>query len=291
LQPPATPARASPTFAPGAAGIGLRAAHHAAVLAGAPRVGWFEAHAENHFAAGGAARHVLASVRERWPLSLHGVGLALGSTDPLDRHHLARLAALVRDFEPALVSEHACWGVHAGVHYNDLFPLPCTAEALSHLAGRVRHVQDALGRQILIENVSSYLRFREHDLEEWQFLSALVAETGCGLLLDVNNVYVSARNHGFDAHEYLAGLPRDAVGEIHVAGHSRVTRHGVDLLIDTHDSPVCDEVWTLYSAALARFGDVPTLVEWDADVPPLEVLVNEAHRADEVRRRTLAAAA
>jgi uncharacterized protein (UPF0276 family) len=283
---------ARPPFGPGvAAGIGLRAPHHAAVLATAPDVGWFEAHAENHFAAGGAARHVLARVRERWPLSLHGVGLSLGATDPLDCEHLAKLRALVREFDPVLVSEHACWGSHDGVHYNDLLPLPYTTEALLHLAARVREVQDALGRQILIENVSSYLQFRDADLHEWEFLAALVAESGCGLLLDVNNVYVSACNHGFDARAYLAGLPATAVGEIHVAGHTRVPHGDAEILIDTHGTAVCDEVWALYADALARFGDVPTLVEWDTDLPSLDVLVAEARHADAVRTRVFAAAA
>jgi uncharacterized protein (UPF0276 family) len=283
--------RPSGGIAPGAAGIGLRAPHHAAVLAESPAVGWFEVHAENHFAAGGASRHVLGRIRERWPLSVHGVGLSLGATDPLDREHLAKLRSLVRDFEPALVSEHACWGRHAGVHYNDLFPLPYTEEALAHLAARVRDVQDALGRRLLIENVSSYLRFRDADFEEWQFLAALVAESGCGLLLDVNNVYVSARNHGFDARDYLAGLPADAVGEIHLAGHSTVRRGTAEILIDTHGTPVCEDVWTLYALALDRFGDVPTLVEWDTDLPSLDELVAEAHRANAVRQRVFASAA
>jgi uncharacterized protein (UPF0276 family) len=282
---------AAPQPLPGAAGIGLRAQHHADVLAQTPRVGWFEAHSENYFADGGAQLHFLAKVRERYPLSLHGVGLSLGGTDPLDREHLRRLRRLVRDFEPALVSEHASWSAYAGIHYNDLLPLPYTEESLRNLVNRVRDVQDFLGRRILVENVSSYLEYRCSELKEWEFLAALADESGCGLLLDVNNVYVAARNHGFDAHRYLELLPRRTVGEIHLAGHARVLRAGRELLIDDHGGPVADAVWELYAAAIARFGHVPTLVEWDTSLPPLATLVAEAHRADLVRSRAHARAA
>ena len=268
---------------PAAAGIGLRAQHHADVLARAPAVGWLEAHSENYFAAGGSQRHYLYAVRERYPVALHGVGLSLGSVDPLDRAHLAALDELVRELEPALVSEHASWGSFGGVHYNDLLPLPYTEEALRHLAARVASVQDTLGRQILIENASTYLDFKNSELREWEFLAALVAESGCGLLLDVNNVYVSAVNHGFDAYGYLRALPRRAVGEIHLAGHARVERAGTEILIDDHGSRVCADVWRLYAAAIERFGPVPTLIEWDTNLPDLDVLVAEAHRADRIR--------
>jgi uncharacterized protein len=272
-------------------GIGLRPQHHADVLATRPHVGWLEVHAENFFASGGAAPRVLGRVREHWPLSLHGVGLSLGGTDPLSRSHLAALRRLVHDFEPALVSEHASWGSFDGVHYNDLLPLPYTEEALQHLAARVAAVQDHLGRRILVENVSSYVQFAASTLHEGEFLAALVAESGCGLLLDVNNVYVSARNHGLDPLALLGALPVGAVGEIHVAGHSCVERGGREILVDTHGAPVCADVWDLYAAALARFGDVPTLVEWDTDLPPLATLLAEARRADEIRERSLADAA
>jgi uncharacterized protein (UPF0276 family) len=272
-------------------GIGLRSQHHADVLAGRPDVGWVEVHAENFFATGGAAPRVLGRVRELWPLSVHGVGLSLGGTDPLSRPHLAALKRLVRCFEPALVSEHACWGSFDGVHYNDLLPLPYTEEALANLAARVDAVQDHLGRRILVENVSTYLQFAATTMHEGEFLAALAAETGCGLLLDVNNVYVSARNHGLDPLAFLDALPPSAIGEIHVAGHSRVERGGREILIDTHGAPVCEDVWRLYAAALERFGDVPTLVEWDTDLPALDTLLAEARRADEIRDRTLAVAA
>jgi len=265
---------------PARAGIGLRAPHHEALLADRPDVGWLEAHSENYFGDGGAQIEYLSRLCEHYPLSLHGVGLSLGSTDELDRGHLRRLKRLVDHFDPALVSEHVSWGSVGGVHMNDLLPLPYTWEAVHHVARRVADVQDALGRQILLENVSSYLQYTVSELSEWDFLAALVRESGCALLLDVNNVYVSARNHGFDARDYLAGVPRGAVREIHLAGHT-VNRHGDrEILIDTHSTHVCDAVWDLYDLAIRDHGPVPTLVEWDADIPALEVLVAEARAAD-----------
>ncbi|MCM2309929.1 MAG: DUF692 domain-containing protein [Steroidobacteraceae bacterium] len=268
------------TSIPARAGIGLRAVHHDALLAGRPAVGWLEAHSENYFADGGAQVDSLMQLRGHYPLSLHGVGLSLGTTDALDREHLRLLRRTIDRFEPALVSEHVCWGAVGGVHFNDLLPVPCTHEALRHLVDRVSCVQDFLGRQVLLENVSSYLQYRDEELPEWAFLAALAQESGCGLLLDVNNVYVSACNHGFDAREYLSRIPVRHVQEMHLAGHT-VNRHGdVEIRIDTHSGPVCDAVWELYDFAIARFGPVPTLVEWDTDIPALEVLVAEAHRAD-----------
>jgi uncharacterized protein (UPF0276 family) len=264
-------------------GIGLRAIHHAEIVARGPDVGWLEAHSENYFARGGVLPRVLGAIRERYPLSLHGVGLSIGSTDPLDRAHLAQIARLVRDFEPMLVSEHLCWGSVGGRFTNDLLPLPYTPEALHHMTDRVRQVQDFLGRQILIENVSSYLQFAESEIEEWDFLTALAHDSGCGLLLDVNNVYVSAMNHGFDPLTYLNRVPRDAVQEIHLAGHSIRAIDGREVRIDTHDGPVCAEVWALYAAAVERFGSVPTLIEWDSNIPALDVLADEARKADRMR--------
>jgi len=272
-------------------GIGLRAIHHSESIARRPDVGWFEIHSENYFAQGGAVLRVLGEVREHYPLSLHGVGLSIGSTDPLDRTHLAEVSRLVRDFEPMLVSEHLSWGSVGGRFTNDLLPLPYTEEALRHMTDRVRQVQDFLGRQILIENVSSYLQFVCSDIAEWDFLAALAHESGCGVLLDVNNVYVSAMNHGFDAYEFLKGIPRRAVQEMHLAGHSSRVVGDREVLIDTHDAPVCDEVWSLYAAAVARFGPVPTLIEWDAKIPELDVLVAEAHKADRTRESQRARAA
>jgi len=264
-------------------GIGLRAIHHSEIVARCPDVGWLEAHSENYFARGGVLPRVLGAIRERYPLSLHGVGLSIGSTDPLDRAHLAEIGRLVRDFEPMLVSEHLCWGSAGGRFTNDLLPLPYTEEALRHMTDRVRQVQDFLGRQILIENVSSYLQFAGSDIAEWDFLAALAHDSGCGVLLDVNNVYVSAMNHGFDPLTYLNRVPREAVQEIHLAGHSVRRVDGRDVLIDTHDGAVCDEVWALYAAAVERFGSVPTLIEWDSNIPALDVLAAEARKADLMR--------
>jgi hypothetical protein len=276
---------------PAAAGIGLRAPHHAALLASRPAVGWLEAHSENYFAAGGAQPAVLERLRADYPLSLHGVGLALGSVDPLDATHVEQLRRLIGRFEPALVSEHLCWGAVGGQYLNDLLPLPYTEEALRHVASRLAELQQRLGRQVLIENVSSYLQFTHSTMAEWEFLAALVAETGCGLLLDVNNVYVSARNHGFDPLAFIGALPLAAIGEIHLAGHDVERIDGREIRIDTHAHAVCDEVWSLYRATLERLGPVPTLVEWDTDLPALEVLVAEAARADAVAREARAVAA
>lgn len=282
------PARAA---VPPRAGIGLRVQHHAEVVARTPDVAWFEAHSENYFARGGAQRDTLARVRDNYALSLHGVGLSLGSTDPLDRAHLDEIARLVRDFQPALVSEHLSWSSVGGRFMNDLLPLPWTEEALTHLAGRVAAVQAHLGRQILVENVSSYLQFSCSQMPEWEFLAALAQESGCGILLDVNNIYVSACNHGFDPYVYLDFVPRGAVREIHLAGHSVNHVNGREILIDTHSTHVCEAVWDLYRAAITRFGAVPTLIEWDTDIPTLAVLMEEARLADRIAGDVLDVAA
>jgi len=263
-------------------GIGLRAQHHAQIVAQRPAIGWVEAHSENYFARGGSQRDFLTQIRACYPLSLHGVGLSLGSIDPLDRKHLRELERLVHEFDPMLVSEHLSWGSVGGRFVNDLLPLPYTEEALRHMADRVRHVQDVLGRQILIENVSSYLQFTCSQMTEWEFLSALVRESGCAILLDVNNIYVSAVNHGFHAPTYLQAVPVAAVREIHLAGHAVNHVGPREIRIDTHGEPVCPAVWELYALAVERFGPVPTLIEWDTDIPALDVLVAEAHRADSV---------
>jgi uncharacterized protein len=263
---------------PARAGIGLRSAHHAALVAERPPIGWIEAHTENYFHEGGAAVAALLRARSNYPLSLHGVGLGLGSADGVDREHLERVRGAIRRFEPALVSEHACWGHSGGEHFNDLLPLPYTDEAVQLLARQVGEAQDFLGVQLLIENVSAYVTFDHSPLTEWDFLRAVAAESGCALLLDVNNVYVSSQNLGLDARAFIGGLPAGSVREIHLAGHAR---HG-ELLIDTHGSRVCAQVWELYELALARFGAVPTLIEWDTDIPPLDTLVAEAAQADRI---------
>jgi uncharacterized protein len=270
---------------PARAGIGLRSPHHDLLVREHPRVGWIEAHTENYFHDGGPQVRALERARALYPLSLHGVGLGLGSADPIDREHLRRVQRAIERFEPVLVSEHACWGHSGGEHFNDLLPLPLTEEAVRHLAARVREVQDALGRQILVENLSSYLGFADSQLAEWEFLGALVAESGCALLLDVNNIYVNSVNLGLDAERYIAGVPGDAVREIHLAGHLRKQVGERELLIDDHGSAVHPDVWRLYEIALQRFGPVPTLIEWDTDVPALEVLVAEARLADRCLER------
>jgi uncharacterized protein (UPF0276 family) len=278
----------STRFAPHAlkgAGIGMRAPHHREIVTRTPALGWVEVHSENFFVRGGPQRKLLEQVRMHYPLSLHGVGLSLGSTDPLDCTHLAELSRLVRDFEPALVSEHLCWGSVGGRFTNDLLPLPYTEEALRHMVGRVRTVQESLGRQILIENVSSYLQFTCSQMTEWEFLSALVQESGCALLLDVNNVYVNAMNHGFDARTFIEHIPAGAVREIHLAGHI-VNRVGDrEIRIDTHSTHVCDAVWELYAFALRCHGYVPTLIEWDAEIPALDVLIAEARKAQGIMEK------
>ena len=276
---------------PARAGIGLRAPHHQHAAAGKPAVAWLEAHTENYFHDGGPAVRALERARANYPLSLHGVGLGLASTTPLDRAHLERVRRAVERYEPALVSEHACWNRLGVVHYNDLLPLPHTEEAALHLAARVREVQDVLGRQILVENLSSCVRFATSSLEEWEFLSAVVEHSGCGLLLDVNNLFVNSVNLGLDAGRCIDEVPAHAVREIHLAGHRRNRVGDRDLLVDDHGSAVCPEVWALYERAIARLGPVPTLIEWDTDVPPLEVLLAEAAKAEVIMERHRAIAA
>ena len=276
---------------PARAGIGLRAPHHQHAAAGNPAVAWLEVHTENYFHDGGVAVRALERARANYPLSLHGVGLGLASTSPLDRTHLERVRRAVERYEPALVSEHACWNRLGVVHYNDLLPLPHTEEAALHLAARVREVQDVLGRQILVENLSSCVRWSASSLEEWEFLAAVVEHSGCGLLLDVNNLFVNSVNLGLDAGRCIDEVPAHAVREIHLAGHRRNRVGDRDLLVDDHGSAVCPEVWALYERAIARLGPVPTLIEWDTDVPPLEVLLAEAAKADAIMERHRAIAA
>ena len=266
-------------------GIGLRSKHYARFLSERPEVGWIEAISENFIAVGGRPLAVLEKVRRDFPVVLHGVSLSIGSVDPLDLRHLAGLRALADRIQPAYVSDHLCWGTHRGRYLHDLLPLPYTEEALEHVASRVRQVQDFLGRQILLENVSTYAAFRGSTLPEWEFLAGLAERADCGILLDVNNVYVSARNHGFDAREYLSGIPPDRVGQFHLAGHSDRGTY----LFDTHDAPVADPVWELYAAAVRRFGRVSSLIEWDDQVPELERLVEESRSAAAVEARELAA--
>ncbi|HEC20586.1 MAG TPA: DUF692 domain-containing protein [Gammaproteobacteria bacterium] len=271
---------------PARAGIGLRAPHFQAVLDTLPEVAWFEAHSENYFGIadsgqlGGVPLHYLQRVREHYPVSLHGVGLSLGSVDPLDRSHLKQLKTLIEIIEPGLVSEHLSWSSVDGQYFNDLLPLPYTEEALVHLVERVSATQDFLGRQILVENASSYLEFADANIPEWEFIAELARRADCKILLDVNNVYVNAMNHGFDPQHFLQAVPVDLVEEIHLAGHTVKTFGEGVLRIDTHDQLVCDAVWDLYESAVQRFPHVPVLIEWDSRLPELDVLLAEAARAD-----------
>ncbi len=268
---------------PAQAGIGLRSPHHEAILSQQPAVGWLEAHSENFFSLGGSHIDQLGRLRAHYPLSLHGVGLSLGSTDPIDRIHLNNLKRVVARFEPQLVSEHLSWSSVEGRFANDLLPMPYTEEAIRQISSRIDQVQNELGRQILVENVSSYLRFECSQLAESEFVASVVAESRCGLLLDLNNIYVSACNHDFDPYEYLEAMPIEAIQEIHLAGHTRVPFGAGEILIDTHSTHVCDEVWALYAAAIQRLGSIPTLIEWDSELPSVAVLAAEARRADRVR--------
>ena len=261
---------------PAGAGIGLRFQHHEQVLASRPAIPWLEVHTENYFGGGPSAR-TLDRIRCDYPLSLHGVGLGLGNAEGIDTAHLERVRELVRRVEPGLVSEHLSWSSVGDTYLADLLPLPMTEEALDVVCSHVSLTQDFLGRQILIENPSTYLRFAHSTIAEWDFISAVAARTGCAILCDVNNIFVSASNHGWDASVYLARLPAAAIREIHLAGHTtRELPNGAALLIDDHGSRVSSAVWKLYEEALSRFGAVPTLVEWDTDVPTLAVLLDEA---------------
>lgn len=265
---------------PASAGIGLRSPHYREILEQRPTTAsWFEVHSENYFGRGGEPLFFLEKIREVYPISLHGVGVSLGSTDALDRPHLQRLKLLIDRIEPGLVSEHLSWSSFGGVFLNDLSPLPYTDETLGHLARRIDRVQGFLGRQILLENPSSYLEYLDSAYAESEFLSELSRRTGCGILLDVNNVYVSCRNHGRNALDYLRRIPPVSVLEIHLAGHAVNRWAGGEIAIDTHDRPVCEDVWRLYEAVLRLMGPKPVLIEWDADLPPLAVLLQEAVKA------------
>jgi uncharacterized protein (UPF0276 family) len=266
------------TALPVSAGIGLRTPHVARVRAERPALGWLEVHSENYFVDGGPAIAALEVIRRDYPISLHGVGLSLGSADALDAGHLARLKRLIARTDPAAVSEHLCWSHVDGRHLNDLLPLPFTDEALALVCERVDAVQSALGRTLLVENVSAYVRFDDDAMSEWDFVTAVARRTGCKLLFDVNNIYVNAVNHGFDAQTYIAAIPADAVAEIHLAGFDASGA----CLIDTHGARVAPPVWALYRTAIARFGPKPTLIEWDTDIPSLEILLDEAAQAQTI---------
>ncbi len=272
-------------ISPSRAGIGLRTPHYQAMLQTRPPVSFLEVHSENFFGDGGQPLRYLTRFREDYPVSSHGVGLSLGSADPVNPVHLQKLKRLVDLIEPTLVSEHLCWVGVDGRYLNDLLPLPYTEESLAHVVDQVDRVQCYLGRRILVENVSSYLQFVESTIPEWEFVREVARRAGCGILLDVNNIHVNAVNHGFDAHTFIDAIEPGSVGEIHLAGFQDTG----ELLIDTHGDLVSDPVWQLYRHALARLGPVPTLIEWDIDIPPLEVLLGEAAKADRMLAECVAA--
>lgn len=288
-----TPDRALAAI-PCRAGVGLKPEHYRDVLEGRPDVGWFEVHPENYMGAGGPPHHFLERVRESYPLSLHGVGLSIGAAGRLSTDHLDRLAALVRRYEPGLLSEHLAWSTHDTVFMNDLLPLPYTQDTLDIVARHVDEAQSHVGRRMLIENPSTYVGFSTGDMTEIEFLTELVARTGCGLLLDVNNVFVSGANHGYDPAAYIDAFPVEHVGEVHLAGHAEIDGgDATTLLVDAHDRSVADAVWGLYARLMARTGALPTLIEWDNDVPAWPVLAAEARRAERAMaaRRSAHAAA
>lgn len=274
-----------PAVIPTRAGIGLKARHVPQVLAERPDVGWFEVHAENYMGAGGPLHRQLEQVRAHYPLSIHGVGLSLGGAGPLDFGHLERLAAVTARYAPGLVSEHLAWAAHGHVFFNDLLPLPYTEETLVQFCRHINQTQERLGRFILVENPSTYLVPNGSEMDEPAFLAAACARTGCALLLDVNNLFVTTSNHGRDAEAYLDAVPAGLVREVHLAGHAVDKASGETIRVDDHGSHVCPEVWALYDRLIARIGPRPTLIEWDTNLPDLGVLLDEAARADAVLDR------
>ncbi len=263
-------------------GVGLKAQHYDEVLSSKPALAFFEVHAENYMMPGGAHHRYLEAICESYPLSLHGVGMSLGSADGLNQQHLKQFKAVVERYRPWLVSEHLAWSRAGETYLNDLLPLPLTRESLHTVTDNVKAMQDAIGRKILVENPSSYLAFMDDEMPEVEFLTALADATGCGLLLDVNNVYVSGKNMGWDVARYLDSVPSSLVGEIHLAGHLTREVKGETIRIDDHGRKVCDEVWDLYKGVIERIGPKPTLIEWDSNIPALAELVGEADKARQV---------
>jgi uncharacterized protein (UPF0276 family) len=259
-------------------GVGLRAPHYDYILNHWPAVDWFEIVSENYFVAGGGALQALDRIAERYPLVMHGVALSIGSSDPLNMTYLAQLKQLARRIQPRWISDHLCWTSVDGQHLHDLLPLPFTEEALSHVVARVKQVQEYLGQQILLENISTYLQFEQAQMSEWEFLTEVATRADCLILLDINNIYVNAFNHGFDARKYIAAIPVDRVRQFHLAGHLHKETH----IIDTHDQVVTHPVWELYRVALQRFGPVATLIEWDAHIPEFTELLAQADLAKKV---------
>ncbi len=272
---------------PNRAGVGLKADHYLSILEETPDIGWFEVHPENYMGAGGPPHHYLTEIRDRYPLSLHGVGLSIGGADDLNKDHLQRLKALIDRYQPGQFSEHLAWCTHTDVFYNDLLPLPYTDETLTKVCEHIDEVQSFVGRKLLLENPATYVVFENSTYEEIDFISEIVKRTGCGLLLDVNNVYVSCTNHKRSPDAYIKSYPLEHVGEMHLAGHAiDQDDEGNPLLIDAHDRQVIDEVWSLYELTLQRSGPVPTLIEWDNDVPDWKTLFSEAQLAENLIIKT-----
>jgi uncharacterized protein (UPF0276 family) len=263
------------TYPPLGFGLGLRVPHFEHVLQNRPPVDWFEVLSENYMVAGGKPRYYLNRIREHYPVVMHGVSLSIGSTDPLDGDYLRKLKTLANEVQPEWISDHLCWTTCHNINSHDLLPLPYNEETLKHVAGRIRQVQDFLGRRILIENVSSYLTYRASEMTEWEFLAAVAEQADCLILLDINNIYVSACNHGFAPETYLEHMDASRIQQFHMAGH---TRQG-DFLIDTHDQPIPDPVWTLYTRALTQFGPITTMIERDDNIPPFDELLAELDQA------------
>ena len=275
----------------GLAGTSFKHEHLPAILAEGKQRGFFEVHAENYMGAGGPPHRALEAIRRDHPVSLHGVCMSIGGPQPLDKAHLARFRNLVARYEPALVSEHLAWSTHETIYFNDLLPLPYTEATLGRVCDHIDEVQEAIGRPLLLENPSTYLAFRESTMSETDFIRAVAGRTGCGLLLDINNVFVSATNHGFSAREYLADFPLSRVGEIHLAGHAeQADDEGAPLLIDSHDGPVADAVWKLFEIVIGQCGPIPTLVEWDSNIPDWPILKSEATAARAILDRGQTAA-
>lgn len=267
-------------------GIGLRAPHYSEFLEKRPSVAWLEVHSENYFAEGGKSLRILEKVRRDYPISLHGVGLSLGSADELNWQHLKKLRDLITYIDPCLISEHLSWSSLDGQYLHDLLPLPYTDEALNHVVDRIQQVQEYLRRQILIENISSYIRYKHSTMLEHDFLREVALKSGCGIVLDINNIYVNANNLGFNPHTYLTGIPANLVQEIHLGGFTTTTIQDKEVLIDSHNRPVVPAVWDLYREAIRQLGRKPTIIEWDANLPSLDTLCLEAYRAEKIMRET-----
>ncbi len=267
-------------------GLGLRTEHYDSILSDTPDIDWFEILTENYLVPGGKPLHYLEKIRENYPMVMHGVSMSIGSSDPLDWRYLKQLKSLAGQIQPAWISDHLCWTGINQINTHDLLPLPYTEEAAAHIIDRIKQIQDFLGQRILIENVSSYVTYRQSCMTEWDFLRLISEKADCLILLDVNNIYVSSVNHGFNPHDYLAGIPGERICQIHLAGHSDMG----DYIIDTHDNDIIDPVWNLFAATVQRYGTVATMIERDDNIPPLEDLINELNHARQIAEPQLKSA-